>query len=67
MALAPAAARPLRVGELTLSSPVLVAPMAGITDAPFREIAAEMGAGLLTTLRRVVFPVVTPACQDGRG
>jgi tRNA-dihydrouridine synthase B len=49
MALAPAAVRPLRLGELTLSSPVLVAPMAGITDAPFREIAVEMGAGLVTT------------------
>jgi tRNA-dihydrouridine synthase B len=49
MALAPAATRPLRLGDLTLSSPVLVAPMAGITDAPFREIAAEMGAGLVTT------------------
>jgi tRNA-dihydrouridine synthase B len=49
MALATAAARPLRLGDLTLASPVLVAPMAGITDAPFREIAAEMGAGLLCT------------------
>ncbi len=49
MALAPATARPLRVGDLTLASPVLVAPMAGITDAPFRAIAAEMGAGLVTT------------------
>lgn len=43
------AVRPLRVGALQLSSPILVAPMAGITDAPFREIAAEMGAGLVTT------------------
>ena len=49
MALAPAAARPLQVGDLTLRSPVLVAPMAGITDVPFREIAAEMGAGLVTS------------------
>jgi tRNA-dihydrouridine synthase B len=49
MALAPASTRPIRIGDLTLSSPVLVAPMAGITDAPFRAIAAEMGAGLVTT------------------
>jgi tRNA-dihydrouridine synthase B len=49
MALASAAARPLQLGDLILSSPVLVAPMAGISDAPFREIAAEMGAGLVTT------------------
>ncbi|HXA28117.1 MAG TPA: tRNA dihydrouridine synthase DusB [Candidatus Angelobacter sp.] len=49
MALAPAFARPLQLGDLTLPSPVLVAPMAGISDAPFRAIAAEMGAGLTTT------------------
>ena len=49
MALAPASARPLQLGALTLPSPVLVAPMAGISDAPFREIAVEMGAGLTTT------------------
>jgi tRNA-dihydrouridine synthase B len=49
MSIAPAAARPLRVGDLELASPVLVAPMAGISDAPFRRIAAEMGAGLVTT------------------
>lgn len=40
---------PLRIGSLPLSSPVLVAPMAGITDVPFRKIASEMGAGLVTT------------------
>ncbi|HEV7679424.1 MAG TPA: tRNA dihydrouridine synthase DusB [Candidatus Dormibacteraeota bacterium] len=49
MALAPARTPPLRLGSLELPSPVLVAPMAGISDAPFREIAAEMGAGLVTT------------------
>ena len=40
---------PLRLGDIELSSPILVAPMAGITDVPFRRIAHEMGAGLLTT------------------
>lgn len=39
----------LRLGDLQLRSPVLVAPMAGITDPPFRRIAAEMGAGLVCT------------------
>jgi tRNA-dihydrouridine synthase B len=47
---APASARPrLRLGDLELGSPILVAPMAGITDAPFRRIALEMGAGLVCT------------------
>ncbi len=49
MALATTAVRPLRVGGLELSSPVLVAPMVGITDAPCRELCREFGAGLVST------------------
>jgi nifR3 family TIM-barrel protein len=37
----------MRIGRYELSAPVLVAPMAGVTDAPFRQLAAELGAGLL--------------------
>jgi tRNA-dihydrouridine synthase B len=39
----------LRIGTLELSSPILVAPMVGITDAPCRQLAVEMGAGLVST------------------
>ena len=49
MALAPAIKHPLRFGGLELSSPVLVAPMVGITDAPCRELTREFGAGLVST------------------
>ncbi|MEA2637687.1 MAG: hypothetical protein QOE18_744, partial [Chloroflexota bacterium] len=49
MAIAATAARPIRVGGLELSSPVLVAPMVGITDAPCRELCREFGAGLVST------------------
>jgi tRNA-dihydrouridine synthase B len=49
MTAVPATARPLRVGVLELSSPVLVAPMVGITDAPCRAICREFGAGLVST------------------
>ena len=49
MTIAVAAARPVRVGTLDLSSPVLVAPMVGITDAPCRELCREFGAGLVST------------------
>lgn len=38
-----------RLGALALRSAVIVAPMAGITDVPFRQIASEMGAGLVCT------------------
>ncbi len=49
MAVAAATVRPLWVGALELSSPVLVAPMVGITDAPCRELCREFGAGLVST------------------
>lgn len=39
----------MRIGPYTLVSPVYVAPMAGVTDAPFRKIAREFGAGLACT------------------
>jgi tRNA-dihydrouridine synthase B len=49
MAVAATTGRALSVGGLELSSPVLVAPMVGITDAPCRELCREFGAGLVST------------------
>lgn len=42
---APAAA-PLRIGPFTLDVPVVLAPMAGITNAAFRRLCREYGGGL---------------------
>ena len=39
----------IRIGRVEIPNPVVVAPMSGITDRPFRRIAAEMEAGLLCT------------------
>src|SRR5689334_23483956 len=39
-------APPLRIGPLELESPVVLAPMAGITNAAFRRLCREYGAGL---------------------
>src|ERR1700694_4979048 len=39
----------VNLGGHALISPVYVAPMAGVTDAPFRKIAREVGAGLACT------------------
>lgn len=37
----------LKIGNVTLSNPYILAPMAGVTDLPFRLLCREMGAGLL--------------------
>ena len=39
----------LFVGPIALANPVLLAPMSGITDAPFRRLAASLGAGLVVS------------------
>jgi tRNA-dihydrouridine synthase B len=39
----------LKIGDITLANPVLLAPMSGITDAPFRRLAATLGAGLVVS------------------
>ena len=36
----------MRIGPYLLPTPVILAPMAGITDRPFRQICREFGAGL---------------------
>ncbi len=35
--------------DITLTPPVLLAPMAGITDLPFRRLVARFGAGLVVS------------------
>jgi tRNA-dihydrouridine synthase B len=41
--------KPLKIGDITLANRVLLAPMSGITDAPFRRQAAALGAGLVVS------------------
>jgi nifR3 family TIM-barrel protein len=39
----------LRIGNVTLANPVILAPMSGVTDAPFRRLVARLGAGLVVS------------------
>lgn len=39
----------LKIGNITLENNILLAPMAGITDKPFRKICKQYGVGLVCT------------------
>ncbi len=41
--------RQTRIAHVTPSSPLLLAPMAGVTDLSFRTVCRELGAGLVYT------------------
>jgi tRNA-dihydrouridine synthase B len=40
---------PLAIGPVTTPNRVILAPMSGITDAPFRRLAERLGAGLVVS------------------
>ncbi|WP_064683628.1 tRNA dihydrouridine synthase DusB [Rhizobium bangladeshense] len=42
-------AAPFRVGDVSVRNRVVLAPMSGVTDMPFRELAWRFGAGLVVT------------------
>ena len=39
----------ITVGPITLQEPVLLAPMSGVTDLPFRRLVKRHGAGLVVS------------------
>ncbi len=43
------ALKSLIIGPYTLPSPFVLAPMAGVTDAPFRRLCRRFGAGMTTS------------------
>lgn len=40
---------PIRVGPVTIDTPVVLAPMTGVTDLPFRKLVRSYGSGLNVT------------------
>jgi nifR3 family TIM-barrel protein len=41
--------RPIEIGRHRLAAPVLLAPMSGVTDLPFRRLGHALGAGLVVS------------------
>ncbi len=41
--------KPLQIGSISLDHPVILAPMSGVTDWPFRRIVRRLGGGLLVS------------------
>ncbi|SKA07491.1 tRNA dihydrouridine synthase DusB [Selenihalanaerobacter shriftii] len=39
----------MKIGKVQLDNPVILAPMAGVTDLPYRRIVKDMGCGLVCT------------------
>src|SRR5438093_9793314 len=52
---------PVRIGTISVWPPVILAPMAGVTNYPFRSICKEFGAGLYVSEMINARPLV-----DGR-
>ncbi len=38
--------KPIQIGPVRIESPVILAPMTGVTDLPFRRVVKRYGAGL---------------------
>lgn len=51
---------PIMIGDTKLGPPVFLAPMAGITDLPFRRAVARHGAGLMVSEMVASTEMVTP-------
>jgi tRNA-dihydrouridine synthase B len=41
--------KPIHIGAVTLKDPVILAPMSGVTDMPFRRLVKKHGAGLVVS------------------
>ncbi|MGB7408866.1 MAG: tRNA dihydrouridine synthase DusB [Pontixanthobacter sp.] len=47
--IAPPSLKPIQIGDVVIDSPVVLAPMTGVTDLPFRKLVRRYGSGLNVT------------------
>jgi tRNA-dihydrouridine synthase B len=47
--LGPVNLRPVQIGPVTIDSPIVLAPMSGVTDMPYRRLVKRCGAGLVVS------------------
>lgn len=45
----PPSVKPIQIGDVTIDCPVVLAPMTGVTDLPFRTLVRRYGSGLNVT------------------
>jgi tRNA-dihydrouridine synthase B len=41
--------KPIQIGAVLIETPVILAPMAGVTDLPFRRLVKKFGAGMVVS------------------
>lgn len=41
--------KPIQLGKVKIDCPVILAPMSGVTDRPFRDVVRSLGAGLVVS------------------
>src|SRR5262245_50373057 len=58
-------ARPVEIGSINVPTPVILAPMSGVTDAPFRRLVARLGAGLVVS-EMTASADLAAGCPDAR-
>ncbi len=56
---------PLQVGNVLVPNRVILAPMSGVTDAPFRRLVAKLGAGLVVS-EMTASMALASGCPDAR-
>lgn len=53
------------IGRVQVPNPVFLAPMSGVTDAPFRRLAARLGAGLVIS-EMTASEALAEGCPEAR-